>query len=38
MPEVSRVGIDETGAKQGQNYITLVVDMEAKQLLAMGVM
>jgi len=33
MSEVSRVGIDETGAKRGQKYITLVVDMEAKQLL-----
>ena len=33
MAEVSRIGIDETGAKRGQKYITLVVDMEAKKLL-----
>ena len=33
MSEVCRVGIDETGAKRGQKYITLVVDMEAKKLL-----
>jgi transposase len=33
MSEVTRIGIDETGAKRGQKYITLVVDMEAKQLL-----
>jgi transposase len=33
MSEVSRIGVDETGAKRGQKYITLVVDMEAKKLL-----
>jgi len=33
MSEVSRIGVDETGAKRGQRYITLVVDMEAKKLL-----
>ena len=33
MSEVTRIGIDETGAKRGQKYITLVVDMEAKKLL-----
>lgn len=33
MSEVSRIGIDETGAKRGHNYITLVVDMEEKKLL-----
>jgi transposase len=33
MSEVVRIGIDETGAKRGQKYITLVVDMEAKRLL-----
>jgi transposase len=33
MSEVARIGVDETGAKRGQKYITLVVDMEAKKLL-----
>ena len=33
MSEVSRIGVDETGAKRGQKYITLVVDMEEKKLL-----
>jgi transposase len=33
MSEVCRIGVDETGAKRGQKYITLVVDMEAKKLL-----
>jgi transposase len=33
MSEVSQIGVDETGAKRGQKYITLVVDMEAKKLL-----
>lgn len=33
MSEVSRIGVDETGAKRGQKYITLVADMEAKKLL-----
>jgi transposase len=33
MSEVARIGVDETGAKRGQKYITLVADMEAKKLL-----
>jgi len=33
MSDVSRIGVDETGAKRGQKYITLVADMEAKKLL-----
>jgi transposase len=33
MSEVTQVGIDETGAKKGQKYISLVVDMEEKKLL-----
>ena len=33
MSEVVRIGIDETGAKRGQKYITLVVDMDEKKLL-----
>ena len=33
MSEVTRIGIDETAAKRGQNYITLVMDMVAKKLL-----
>ena len=31
MSEVTRIGIDETAAKRGQNYITLVMDMVAKK-------
>lgn len=30
---VTRIGIDETAAKRGHNYITLVMDMEEKKVL-----
>jgi transposase len=33
MSGVTQIGIDETAAKRGQNYITLVMDMVAKKLL-----
>ena len=33
MSEVSVVGIDETSSKRGQNYITVVHDLERKRLL-----
>lgn len=32
-PQVRRVGVDETAAKRGHNYISLFVDLEAPQLL-----
>jgi transposase len=32
MSHVTRIGIDETLVRRGQNYITLVMDMEAKRL------
>jgi len=33
MSEVTCVGIDETAAKRGQDYITLVMDMDEKKVL-----
>ena len=33
MSEVTRLGIDETAARRGHNYITLVMDMVKKQVL-----
>ena len=33
MSAVTRIGIDETAAKRGHNYITLVMDMEEKKVL-----
>jgi transposase len=33
MSEVTRIGIDETDARRGQSYITLVMDMVVKRLL-----
>jgi len=33
MSEVTRIGIDETAAKRGQDYITLVMDMDLRRLL-----
>ncbi len=33
MSEVTRIGIDETSAKRGHDYITLVMDMDLRRLL-----
>jgi len=33
MSGVTRIGVDETAARRGQNYITLVMDMVAKKVL-----
>jgi transposase len=33
MSEVTRIGVDETAARRGQNYITLVMDMVTKKVL-----
>ena len=33
MSEVTRIGVDETSAKCGQDYITLVMDMDLRRML-----